>query len=166
MNKQKLYRQGDIALVAIESLPKSAKKQKHKGRIVLVRGAVTGHDHCFNAKEVEHFTGEDGREYFKVTGKRLKLDLPVERIWKNQVEVKHSEHGVIAFDQSDVTVEANQVVVDGKFALLSHLVASSGAPSSDHSAIAMPAGIYIGGHKNGKVRQSQYSPSRIENVQD
>jgi hypothetical protein len=49
MNKH--YRQGDIVLVEVESLPPEAKQELVSDEIVLALGEVTGHSHRLKAPE-------------------------------------------------------------------------------------------------------------------
>jgi len=41
----KIYRQGDVLVVSIKLIPKSAEASKDKGDIILAHGEVTGHAH-------------------------------------------------------------------------------------------------------------------------
>lgn len=47
----KSYRQGDVHIVAIQSLPADAKQVERKGDIILAHGEVTGHAHRIKSKK-------------------------------------------------------------------------------------------------------------------
>jgi hypothetical protein len=56
--KPKLYRQGDILLERIESLPPSAVEEQVAGLIVLAYGEATGHHHAIRSGKVKLFKTE------------------------------------------------------------------------------------------------------------
>lgn len=147
----------------VTTIPKSAQEQKAKGRVILAFGEVTGHHHSFAAAEVASFRAKDGDEYFDIKGQPLKFRLPIVRQWRSQVMVNHPQHGLIEFAESDVVIDGNQVVADGKFALLFH--GNDARTESDHTMQAIPAGLYKGGSA-GKSIQREYSPEEIRNVAD
>jgi hypothetical protein len=77
----KLYRQGDVLLKQVRSIPKTAKLNPPKDRIVLAYGEVTGHAHAIEDLEsVDVFVKPDGTMYLEV---------------KDQTAVRHEEHGTI-----------------------------------------------------------------------
>lgn len=168
--KKELYRQGDVGVYRVSEIPATAKKQKHKKRILLVQGAATGHEHSFDAAQVTAFVNEGGEQFFKVTGRKLKFRLPLEeqdeKLKAKQVLVIHPKLGKIAFRLADVRIEKEYAIVDGTFAALSHLDSASLKPSTDHAAQGIPAGLYRGASFTGTVRQSQYSPQEVRRVQD
>ncbi len=43
-----MYRQGDVLIMSVDLIPKSAKKQPKNGRIVLEYGEITNHAHAIN----------------------------------------------------------------------------------------------------------------------
>jgi hypothetical protein len=49
--KPKIYRQGDVLIERIESIPSSAEKQKSARRIILAHGEVTGHHHALEVAD-------------------------------------------------------------------------------------------------------------------
>lgn len=156
---KKHYRQGDVAIQRIASLPKKLKLvERDAGRVILAHGEVTGHAHAFTSPNTKKFTDDQGREFFEVGGSEIKATLPIVRRWKDQVMVKHPELGVIEFAESDVQVIGDTVVIDGSFDLLKH---------DEHHAHGVPSGFYRGGNDaNGTVRQREYSPEAIRNVAD
>ena len=153
------YRQGDVMIERIAALPSGLKPASlEQGKVILAHGEVTGHHHAFAGTEAEKFTGEGGREFFRVKGRALKFTLPILRRWKGQVMVDHPKHGVIEFSVADVEIKGNEVTVAGDFGLLKH---------DEHKAHGIPAGIYKGANgSNGTVRQREYSPEAIRNVAD
>jgi hypothetical protein len=77
------YRQGDVGILRVKALPRTAIKQKCKDRIVLALGEVTGHAHAIASDEAELFI-EGTRRFLEVC---LKADLV------------HEEHGTITLDR-------------------------------------------------------------------
>lgn len=82
--KTKSYRQGDVLIRKVESLPKGATEVENKGRVVLAYGEVTGHAHAIAPGQACEFTMADAagavRRFLKVFTK---------------AEVKHEEHATI-----------------------------------------------------------------------
>jgi hypothetical protein len=67
----KIYRQGDVLLIEVKSIPKDAVEQPIKGEVVLAYGEVTGHKHRFeDAMDVRMF-GSGGSRYLDVAGVKL-----------------------------------------------------------------------------------------------
>lgn len=152
------YRQGDVLIERVASLPSNLTKQKPEaGRIILAHGEVTGHAHAFDRKAATKFLTEKGEEFFEVKGVTIHTELPLLRQWKNQVMVKHPHLGVLEFALSDVTVRGDRVSIAGDFGLLTH---------DEHATHAIPAGFYKGGSGNGIVRQREYTPEAIRKVAD
>ena len=48
-NSPAIYRQGDVMLVSVGTLPEGAVEKPHNGRVVLAEGEVTGHAHTITA---------------------------------------------------------------------------------------------------------------------
>lgn len=77
-----MFRQGDVLIKRVRSIPKSATKQETKERIVLAYGEVTGHAHAIHdLDKVDVFVG-DGVMYLQVK--------------EGGAVVRHEEHGAIA----------------------------------------------------------------------
>jgi hypothetical protein len=53
------YRQGDVLIVAVKSIPAEAKPKKNTGRIVLAYGEQTGHAHAIAVREAKEFSMQD-----------------------------------------------------------------------------------------------------------
>jgi hypothetical protein len=155
-NTTKQYRQGDVFIERVEGLIAGLTKQKTSSKVILAHGELTGHHHSFDAAVVDEYRSQSGDQFFQVHGKPFKISLRILRDWKNQVLVKHPTLGLIEFAKSDISVEEGVAWIDGDFALLKH---------QEHAAQGIPAGFYRGGVE-GKVRQREYSPREIRNVQD
>lgn len=50
-NKQTHYRQGDVLIERIATIPANAKQQKKSKRIILAHGEVTGHHHQLETRD-------------------------------------------------------------------------------------------------------------------
>lgn len=75
-----MYRQGDVLLTRITSLPNEVKKQENDVKIILAYGEATGHHHYIEAtKETNSFIDSDGN---------LFLDLEKDSVLIHQ---EHSE---------------------------------------------------------------------------
>lgn len=78
--KQKHYRQGDVLIERVNSIPKTAKKQP-KQKIILAHGEATGHHHAIEERDpADWWKEEDGTQYVNARG---------------VVEVTHQEHSTI-----------------------------------------------------------------------
>src|SRR5262245_37554454 len=47
----KHYRQGDVLIERIDSIPSTAKKQKRSRKVILAHGEVTGHHHALEVED-------------------------------------------------------------------------------------------------------------------
>lgn len=76
------YRQGDVFITVVDSIPKGAKVQKlDQGRAILAYGEVTGHAHAIDGTTVDEFrVGDDETLYFN---------------GKDDLVLKHEEHASI-----------------------------------------------------------------------
>ena len=93
----KMYRQGDVLVVAIAAIPQGAKMEQTNGRIVLAYGEATGHAHAIVAEQATAF--------------RTKAPVPVfdaqaERFLRVQVTalLKHEEHDTVTLPAGDYAV--------------------------------------------------------------
>ena len=77
-----IYRQGDVLIRRVESLPKGAQDVTRQGRIVLAFGEATGHAHALAEGAAREFTFADANE----TVRRFL------RVVSEQAEVRHEEH--------------------------------------------------------------------------
>ena len=84
--KNKQFRQGDILVQQIDSLPKAA--VKHKGPCILAHGKVTGHNHQILTGATQFIDGES--QYIKVSGK--------------SADLVHDEHATISIPKGSYRV--------------------------------------------------------------
>lgn len=104
-----LFRQGDVLIRRVRSLPKEAKDITPKGRIVLAYGEVTGHAHAIADGEVREFSMADAAN---VTRRFLNV--------VKEATVRHEEHAPIPLppgvyeivQQREYTPEAIRNVAD------------------------------------------------------
>ena len=77
-----MYRQGDVLIRKVASVPASAKEVdwKKEGRVILAYGEVTGHAHALPLSLVSMFATEAGQRFIKVT---------------EGAELTHEEHATI-----------------------------------------------------------------------
>ncbi len=82
--KRKMYRQGDVLLMQIEEMPKSAEESVADGdRIVLAYGEVTGHAHAVATTHAKIFADRDTRFL---------------HVGENGASLVHEEHATIALE--------------------------------------------------------------------
>ncbi len=79
MNKH--YRQGDVVLVEVASVPQEAVKESDGKEVVLAWGEVTGHSHRLQAPEGVAYYALGETNYFEI---------------KHPSELVHEEHDAIA----------------------------------------------------------------------
>ncbi len=84
MNSQQHFRQGDVMVRAVASLPAGLTEvPRDAGRVVLAYGEVTGHAHAIRQSSAKLFMAEDpGRRFLVIDGEAA--------------ELRHEEHGTIA----------------------------------------------------------------------
>lgn len=82
-----MYRQGDVLLVRVDSLPRGAKDETPDDRIVLAYGEVTGHAHAIYEPQTKT----------KPEGKAKIWDAGAERYLQvlEKTQLKHEEHSAI-----------------------------------------------------------------------
>lgn len=98
----KMFRQGDVLLIEVQSIPKRAKDITPKDRIVLAYGEVTGHAHAVYPEVMEKplsvMDKVMGKEPVKEAGLKAKLwDAGAERFLQvvEKTALKHEEHSAI-----------------------------------------------------------------------
>ena len=80
------YRQGDVLIEHIPSLPANAKKMaRENGRVILAHGEVTGHAHAITDKHAYLYSVDSGNVTF------LEIKEAV-------AALEHDEHGTITLD--------------------------------------------------------------------
>jgi hypothetical protein len=84
-----IYRQGDVLLVAINSIPANARTEvaRDNGRIVLAYGEVTGHAHAIHDTEAVLLAAPDTEDRF------LRIMATV--------ALEHEEHATIMLPPGD-----------------------------------------------------------------
>jgi hypothetical protein len=146
------YRQGDVLLQRVDSLPeKLVTIAREQGRVILAHGEVTGHAHAITEVGTDLLQASNGEQFVRVCGRPIKSRLKVLRSWRGQVLVQHPKFGVMQFAIDDITVRDGTAEIDGEFALLKH---------DEHATQAVPAGTYR------NIRQREYSPEEIRRVAD
>lgn len=157
MKKQKklpFYRQGDVGMQYVASLPAGAKPVENTGRIVLAYGEVTGHAHAIAAEEAQEFTFADAggvvRRFFQVMGIRPAVNAPVLLRAPGNLLLDMPD-GPVKFSLNDVTDFGETATPTNGWGKLKH---------EEHDAHGLPAGFYE------IVAQREYSPEAIRNVQD
>lgn len=80
-----MYRQGDVLIVAVDTIPDGAKRvARDNGRVILACGEVTGHAHAITERDVEK------REYHLARGIAEYLDAPT------GANILHEEHDTVS----------------------------------------------------------------------
>jgi hypothetical protein len=75
------YRQGDVFLLPIESIPESTEVPRDRGRVILAYGEATGHAHAIEAPEATLLTDAENARFLRIVG--------------SGATVTHEEHGSI-----------------------------------------------------------------------
>jgi hypothetical protein len=95
----KMFRQGDVLLIEVKSIPKKAKDVTPADRIVLAYGEVTGHAHAFYPEVVERHRGlvEKVLVADKPKLKAKLWDAGAERFLQvvEKTALRHEEHAAI-----------------------------------------------------------------------
>lgn len=152
---KKHYRQGDVMLRHVSSLPDKLKPVvRQRGRLVLANGG-SGHAHFMTDPGSELFVAEDGGQWLKIKGETFKGRYPVIEQSKLHVLVRHPEIGPLAFAASDIAVKGKTATVDGIFAVLFH-----DSNPLEHSPQALPRGSYE------QMDQSEFHREEIRRVTD
>lgn len=103
----RIYRQGDVLIVAVDNIPKGLKEvPREAGRIVLAHGEATGHAHAITGEATLYGTDLENRF--------------LEVLADGGVELIHEEHATIALPrgmyqlirQREYTPEADRWVAD------------------------------------------------------
>lgn len=95
--KKQMYRQGDVMVVAIPTIPTTAQPiEREEGRVILAHGEVTGHAHALCEPGVVKLA--DGiEEYLRVADEKADL--------------VHEEHTTIALPPGDYRILRQQEYV-------------------------------------------------------
>ena len=82
MSQTKMWRQGDVLIRRVHSIPKDAKQvPRENGRVVLAHGEVTGHAHAIAEPAAALWETKGGKHYLRIDG---------------PATVRHEEHTAIA----------------------------------------------------------------------
>lgn len=84
--KKLVLRQGDVCLIAVDSIPEGAKAEKRKGKkVILALGEATGHHHRFEFMNTDF---NDVKIYHVGATRYLAVQKPAELL--------HEEHSTVA----------------------------------------------------------------------
>jgi hypothetical protein len=100
MVEPRIYRQGDVLLRAVESIPEAATPvDRDAGRIVLAYGEVTGHAHAIAAPEAEAtlLSVSDNERFLRLVA---------------DVDVVHEEHATVHLPAGNYAVIRQRVWTD------------------------------------------------------
>jgi len=88
--KRQLFRQGDVLIERVQSIPEGAKDITPEDRIVLAYGEVTGHAHAVYEPQTKE----------KPEGKARLWDAGAERFLQvvEKTALKHEEHAPVTLD--------------------------------------------------------------------
>jgi len=92
-NENQHYRQGDVLITRIPSLPKKLTEvTRIDGRLILAHGSATGHSHAIASRRCDLFSSakEPGTLFLRVHG--------------TKAEVTHDEHASITLPKGDYRV--------------------------------------------------------------
>lgn len=94
-----MYRQGDVLLIEVPSIPEGAKEVPRDGDLILQHGEVTGHAHRIPSRHAKIYHAETDRRFMKVGGAKSKSEV---------VELNHEEHStvIIPVGLYEVTIHA------------------------------------------------------------
>jgi hypothetical protein len=99
--KQTQFRQGDVFLRRVDSLPEGLEVvPRDRGRVVLAYGEVTGHAHAITDADATLYVDE-------ATGQRYLLA-------KEGVDLVHEEHSTIAVDRGVYEVVGQREYAPGE----------------------------------------------------
>ena len=74
MKKQAIYRQGDVIMIAVKSMPNDTTPiARESGRIILAHGELTGHAHAIADEQAEFFATKAGQQFLRITGATAEL---------------------------------------------------------------------------------------------
>lgn len=155
--KKKQYRQGDVLLQYVDSLPSKSKPVlRRAGRLVLADGN-SGHTHYIEDPGTDMVEASDGARFLAVKGEAIKGEFTVVEKSALHVRVLHPNLGEIAFAPGDaVPAKRNKIaIVNGFFALLRH-----DANPTEHHTIALPRGVAA------LIEQSEYNQEEVRRVTD
>jgi len=98
----KMYRQGDVLIVAVDSVPTSATAlPRTKRGVVLAEGEVTGHAHRIPSRHASLYRSETDARYLRVMGPA-------------PVALRHEEHRTVEIPPGNYRVTIHTEYVPGE----------------------------------------------------
>src|SRR5580700_5667217 len=89
--RSEMFRQGDVLIIPVKSIPKTATAVERDGDVVLAYGEVTGHAHAIKSDRAALFAD-------------LKLAAIFMRVTDDPVALEHEEHGTVTIPPGDYEV--------------------------------------------------------------
>jgi hypothetical protein len=150
------YRQGDVLLERVDSLPKKGLKEvpREDGKIIVAIGSSNGNPHYFTEPKSKLLTDVDGDRFLRLAGQPIKGSFPILDENCLRVLVLHPKLGKVAFSHADAVKSKKGPAVakvSGRFSLLNH---------AEHDVHAVRAGNY------SHVPQRGFNRGEIRRVQD
>lgn len=154
--KTTLFRQGDVLLRRVSSIPKSAKAAEKKdqpgnSRIVLAYGEVTGHAHAIADTEACNLLETEDARILHVTGRKMRA-----------IHCRNTKNGGECWIPADMKPDQ---YVDLE-SIGEETVMGVVLRHEEHNPFVITAGVYIAGGSGKTNTQREYSPEAIRNVQD
>lgn len=89
---KKMYRQGDVLIVAVDKMPSGTTLVKRTERgVVLAEGKVTGHAHRIPSRHASLYRTEDDARFLRVGGSA-------------PVALQHEEHSTVKLPKGDYRI--------------------------------------------------------------
>ena len=105
-----VLRQGDVLLIAVDSIPEGAKAQKRQGKkVILALGEVTGHHHRFEFVNTDF---NDVKLYHVGNARYLEVKQPAELLHEEHSTVNVPAGKYLLPTQVEYTPAALQQVAD------------------------------------------------------
>jgi len=92
-----IYRQGDVFIIPVDTVPVTTVVEPRKGDIILAEGEVTGHAHRITDKKAVMFRLGDQRYL----------------ITENESTVTHEEHGAITLPKGSYRIQIQREYTPG-----------------------------------------------------
>lgn len=103
-SKSTMYRQGDVLVERVGSLPSKVKKAA-KRRVILAHGEVTGHAHAIADVPVSAETHKDGSLVFRPEqAQGAPIQVSAMEIQSALAALKHDEHATIPLEAGQYRV--------------------------------------------------------------
>lgn len=98
----KMYRQGDVLIVAVESIPETAIAiARGKRGVVLAEGEVTGHAHRIPSRHASLYRTDTDARYLRVMGPA-------------PVQLRHEEHSTVSLPPGSYRVTIHREYQPGE----------------------------------------------------